>query len=96
MVNIPPRTKVNVFVLGEVRTPGALEFSSDDRLTLLSVIAKAGGLSDRASKHIRIKRRGSDGKDQELQADYNRIVSGRDKDPEIKPDDVVIVKASFF
>ncbi len=96
VVNIPPRTKVNVFVLGEVRTPGALEFSSDDRLTLLSVIAKAGGLSDRASKHIRIKRRGSDGKDQELQADYNRIVSGRDKDPEIKPDDVVIVKASFF
>ena len=44
IINIPARTAMTVFCLGEVKTPGALQFDSDDRLTLLSVIAKAGGL----------------------------------------------------
>lgn len=97
IVNIPQRSSVKLFVLGEVKTPGALEFDSDDRISLLSVIAKAGGLTDRAARgSIRIKRRGPDGKDKEIVADYKRIVSGKDPDPDLKPDDVVIVKESFF
>jgi len=97
VVNIPPRTTVKIFCVGEVRSPGALELDSDDRITLLSVIAKAGGFTSRAAKgSIRIKRRGSDRKDVELTADYSRIVSGKDPDMELKADDVVIVKESFF
>jgi polysaccharide export outer membrane protein len=97
VINIPARTPVRVFCLGEVRTPGALDFDSDDRITLLSVIAKAGGLTDRAARgSIRIKRRGPDGKDAELVANYGRIVSGKDPDPTLKGDDVVVVKESFF
>lgn len=97
VVNIPTRVIVKIFCLGEVRQPGALEFDGDDRLSLLTVIARAGGLTDRAARsNIRVKRRGPDGKDQEFNADYRRIVSGKDEDPELKPDDVVIVKESFF
>lgn len=97
VVNIPPRTTVKIFCVGEVRSPGALELDSDDRITLLSVIAKAGGFTSRAAKgSIRIKRRGSDRKDVELTADYSRIVSGKDPDMELMADDVVIVKESFF
>ena len=97
VVNIPPKVTVKVFCLGEVKQPGALEFDSDDRLSLLTVIARAGGLTDRAAKgSIRVKRRGPDGKDQEFVVDYSRIVSGKDDDPELRPDDVVIVKESFF
>ena len=97
VVNIPPRTPVKIFCLGEVRSPGALEFDSDDRITLLSAIAKAGGFTTRAAKgSIRIKRRGPDRKDVELTADYSRIVAGKDPDPELRADDVVIVKESFF
>lgn len=97
VVNIPARSVVKVFCLGEVKTPGAHEFDADDRISLLSVIAKAGGFTDRAAKgSIRIKRRGPDGKDQEIEVDYKRIVSGKDADPDLKPDDVVIVKESFF
>lgn len=96
VVNIPARTTFKIFALGEVRQPGALEFTSDDRVTVLSVIAKAGGLTDRASKHIRIRRKDKDGRDIELRADYNRIVGGKAADPELLPDDVVVIKASFF
>jgi len=96
IVNIQARRQIKVFCLGEVKSPGALEFDGDDRISLLSAIAKAGGLTDRASKKIRIKRRGPDGKDKELVADFRRIVSGKDADTVLHPDDVVIVKESFF
>lgn len=97
IIHVPARTTVRLFCLGEVAHPGAIEFDSDDRITLLSVIAKAGGLSDRASSSIRVKRKIEDrGEDQELLLNYRRIVSGRDKDPLLLPDDVVIVSSSLF
>ena len=96
VVQVQPRENVKVFCLGEVKTPGAHEFDSGDRISLLSVIAKAGGLTDRASSTIRIKRRGPDGKDVESVAHYKRIVAGKEPDPILRADDVVIVKESFF
>ncbi len=96
VINVQPRTLVRVFCLGEVKSPGALEFNGDDRISVLSAIAKAGGLNDRASNTIRIKRRGADGKDIEIRANYRRIVSGKEPDAILKPDDVLIVKESFF
>jgi len=96
VINIPPRKSLMVFCLGEVKSPGALQFESDDRLTLLSVIAKAGGLTDRASKTIHIKSKTADGADVEKTVDFKRIVAGKDPDPPIAPNDVIIVKESFF
>ena len=91
-----PKSTFTVFCIGEVKGAGGSRFDSDDRLTLLSVIAKAGGLTDRASKKIRVKRRGADGKDTEMVVNYKRILSGNDPDLEIQPNDVVVVKESFF
>jgi polysaccharide export outer membrane protein len=96
IINIPARTSMTVFCLGEVKSPGAIQFDSDDRLSLLSVIAKAGGLTDRASKIVRIKRRNAEGKDVEKVVDFKRIVSGKDPDYPIEPNDVIVVKESFF
>lgn len=96
VVNVPARTTVKVFCLGEVKNPGALEFDSDDRLTLLTVIAKAGGLTDRASKKVRITRRSAGGEDVETVVDYKSVVNGDTPDPRLNADDVVIVKQSFF
>jgi len=96
VINVIPRTSITVFCLGEVKTAGALTFDSDDRLTLLSVISKAGGLTDRASKTIRVKRQGPDGKDTEKVVDFKKIVSGEIPDLPIEPNDVIVVKESFF
>jgi len=96
VINVVPRTTITVFCLGEVNAPGALQFDSEDRLSLLSVIARAGGLSDRASSTIRVKRRGADGKDVETVVDFKRIVSGKDPDLPIEANDVIVVKESFF
>jgi len=96
VINIPPRSQIRVFCLGEVKSPGALDFSSEDRVSLLSVIARAGGLTDRASKTIRIKRRNAEGKDVETEVNFGRILSGKDPDPPIEANDVIVVKESFF
>src|SRR5262249_48349004 len=96
MVNIPVRTTVKLFCLGEVRNPGAIELHSDDRISLLSVIAKAGGLTDRAANRMRVKRKGISGKDEEIVLNYGRIVSGSDPDPQLEADDVIIVPTSIF
>ena len=96
VVNVPARSTVRIFCIGEVKTPGAVEFTTDDRITLLSVLAKAGGLTDRASKTIHIKRRDATGHDVETVVDYKRVLSGKDVDPVLKADDVVVIKESFF
>ena len=96
VVNIPSRSTVKVFCLGEVKQPGALEFDSDDRITLLSVIAKAGGLTDRASNGILIKRKGPDGKDVETKVNYKAVIAGKQPDMPLRADDVVVVQESFF
>jgi polysaccharide export outer membrane protein len=96
VVNIPARSAVKVSCLGAVKQPGSLEFDSGDSVTLLSVIAKAGGLTDRASKSIHVQRREKDGRQTDSVFHYGRIVAGRDRNPALQPDDVVIVKESFL
>jgi len=96
IINIPPRVEVTVFCLGEVRNPGAVSFQSTQRITLLSAIARAGGLTDRASRKLTIKRRDRSGKDVELEADYRRILAGKEPDPELQAGDIIVVKESFF
>jgi len=96
VINIPPRQVFTIFCIGEVKGSGAIQFETVDRVTLLSLIAKAGGLSDRASKKIRIKRRGPDGKDTEQVVDFGKVLAGQAEDPVLQPNDVVVVKQSFF
>lgn len=96
VVNVPARTALTVYCLGEVKTPGAVQFDSDDRLTLLAAIARAGGLTDRASSTIRIRRKGADGRDVDTVVNFKRVLSGKDPDPQLAQDDVIIVKESFF
>lgn len=97
IVSVMTRVPVKIFCIGEFKTPGAIEFQSEDRITLLSVVARAGGLTDHAAKgSIRIKRRTADGKNTETIIDYKKVVSGKVPDPDLEPDDVVIVKESVF
>jgi polysaccharide export outer membrane protein len=96
VINVPVTVSVTVFCLGEVERPGALDFKSSDRITLLTAIARAGGLTDRAARTIRVKRRDTTGRDVELEVDYKRVIAGKDQDIELRSGDVIIVKESFL
>ncbi len=96
LINVPATVDITVFCLGEVKSPGALTFKSTQRVTLLAAIARAGGLTDRASNAVRIRRRSDSGEEQEIEANYKKIVAGKQQDLELEADDVVVVKESFF
>jgi len=96
VINVMAKVDVTVFCVGEVKTPGAQSFQSTDRITVLTAIARAGGLTDRASKKIQVKRRERDGKEVEFEVDYRRILSGKDADVPLQGGDVLVVKESFL
>ncbi len=96
LINVPAKVSVTVFCIGEVAKPGAVEFQSTERITLLTAIARAGGLTDRASRTIQVKRRDRSGKDIMREVNFKRILAGKEPDLELLAGDVVIVKESFF
>ena len=97
IVNVGMRQEITIYTLGEFKTTGAVKVMSDERLTLMILIARVGGLTDKAAKgSLRIKRTNMDGKVTEIKANYNRILSGKDPDIQLQQDDVVIAKESLF
>lgn len=97
VVNVGVRQEFTVYFVGEFKTVGAVKAMSDQRVTLLRLIARGGGLTERAAKgSIRIKRTLEDGKMVEIEANYSRILAGKDPDIELMPEDVVVAKESLF
>jgi polysaccharide biosynthesis/export protein len=96
LINVPSAVEVVVYCLGAVRNPGAVNFKSTERITLLAAIARSGGLTDRASKMLHVKRADAAAGTPEVVADYRRILAGKDADLELRHGDVVVVKEAFF
>jgi polysaccharide export outer membrane protein len=96
LINVPVTVEVTIYCLGEVAKPGALTFKSSERISVLTAIAHAGGLTDRASRKILIKRAVRAEGPQEVTVDYNRILAGKEPDVDLRQGDVIVVKESFF
>lgn len=96
LINVPVALDVTVYFLGEVSQPGALTFKDSERVTLLAAVARAGGLTDRASRKIVIRRQDGSGKTQTIEVDYKRLAAGKIPDVPLRGGDVVMVKESFF
>lgn len=96
LINVPGSIEVTVYCMGEVESPGAVTFKSSERISLLTVIARAGGVTDRAASKISIKRTDAQGKTAEITADYKRILAGKESDIDLQAGDVIVVKESFF
>ena len=81
------------FVSGEVASPGEYELHPD--MTLMQAITQAGGLGKFASQVVEIHRGSGEGKTI-LRFDLGKIRKGKQKDPLIQADDVIIVRRRFF
>lgn len=93
VINVPVSGKV--FVGGEVKSPGGFPLRGK-KLTLSQAIALAGGLNPKAAgSETKILRYSEKGVDKEiLSANVYAIQKGRDKDPYLKENDVIIVPLS--
>ncbi len=95
LINVPTTVEITIYCLGEVARPGALSFKSTDRISLLAAISRAGGLTDRASSRVTIKR-SAGGIAREIVADYKRILNGKEEDLALLEGDLLVIKESFF
>jgi len=97
IINIPFDKVIRVFVMGQVRSPGALEFKKSEMPTLLKAIAAAGGFSERASKGgVTIKRTDEDGEERTIKVNVKDILKGKIKDVPLQEYDVINVPETFF
>ena len=78
-----------VAVIGEVLRPARYDLKS--RTTLLDVLALAGGFNQFASRTRLVVLRTEGPKQSRIPVNYNRVISGEEENPALKPGDIVIV-----
>jgi polysaccharide export outer membrane protein len=93
VVTIPMDQMQNVFVYGEVRTPGVVSFLGSKRITLLQAIAQAGGTTEWAKKtKVLIKRNDrKTGKEIVINVNMRNMLKNKQADIYLEEGDVVIV-----
>lgn len=96
LINVPEARPVTIFLLGEFAARGELKFESGERVGILAAVAKAGGLTNRASKKIVIKRQNAAGLVQETMVDYKAVLAGKEPDVQLNDGDILLAKKSFL
>lgn len=85
-----------VYVVGEVQRPGGFAMKSNEKMSVLQVIALSGGLTRTASKGgARIIRTDEQsGQRAQTPIDLSKILAGKAPDPMLEPKDIVFVPNS--
>ena len=96
LINVPTQRKLTIHLIGEVNGAGDLTFDAGRPATLLTAIARAGGLTENASRKIRIQRRSPSGERSEIVVDFRRILNNKEPDVTLEDGDLITVKESFF
>lgn len=91
-VNVPLERPLVVSVLGEVKSPGEFKFNRDSKVTILRVLASAGGFTDYAKRSKVIVQREVDGKTEEITLNIKAIQRGKSSNFEMNHNDVVFVQ----
>jgi polysaccharide export outer membrane protein len=90
---VVPRAGV-VYVLGEVAKPGGYVMQSDGKITLLQLVAQAGGTSKLASPNNSVWMRKEGNGYVSGKLSLSKISKGEEKDVELHPNDVIFVPNS--
>jgi protein involved in polysaccharide export with SLBB domain len=90
-----PSTDVKeVYVVGEVRLPGAVTYNPD--ITIMAAITERGGYSERAYKSKVIVVRGSLNNPQTFAINTHAILDGKEVDFRLQPRDIIYVNSRPF
>jgi polysaccharide export outer membrane protein len=93
VVTVPVDQTLNVFVYGEVKTPGAIPYLSSKKISLVQAIAQAGGPTEWAKRsRVMIKRKDKKtGKEMQIHVNLKDMINGKIADIMLEEGDVVIV-----
>jgi polysaccharide export outer membrane protein len=93
VVMVPIDQTLNVFVYGEVKSPGAIPYLSSKKITLLQAVAQAGGPTEWAKKSkVLIKRKDrKTGKEMKIRVNLKSMIGGKVADLVLEEGDIVII-----
>lgn len=92
IVNVQAEREGVIYVLGEVKTPGALKVLISRLPTVAQAVAQAGGYTERAAlRRVIIKRRDAAGNEKEIVVDLKAILRNKAKDIPLQDGDTVYV-----
>jgi polysaccharide export outer membrane protein len=97
VVQIPERKREIVYIIGEVRQPGAYELPPDRHQVLLTqAIARAGGPQEKTAKFGKgiVLRYDEQGKREEIAVNWKEILKGKKPDFLVRADDVIFIPPS--
>ena len=97
IINIPLDKTVTIYVHGRVNNPGAFEVKKSKLPTLQQAIAQAGGFAEGASKgRVILKRIEKNGEEIVMKVNVKNIIKGKNKDIQLKENDVIYVPEKIF
>jgi len=91
---VKERNSHKVYILGEVKKPGAYRYLA--KLTLLKLIATGGGFTKTANKNKIILRRKIDGKIKSVSIPASYIIDGKIDDIILIPGDIIFIPESWL
>lgn len=91
---IPFDQTLTVYVYGEVRNPGAIQYLESKKITLLQAVAQAGGLTEWANAvQVLVKRKDpKSGQEKNFWYNLKKIIDGKRPDVFLQDGDVIVVK----
>jgi polysaccharide export outer membrane protein len=83
-----------VFVFGEVQRPGTFPFDAD--MSIIQAVTLAGGFTRSAAKNSISVTRVIDGQERKIRVPVEDIGTGKERNFQLQPGDIVFVPESFF
>jgi polysaccharide export outer membrane protein len=96
IINVPGERYLDIYVFGQVKNPGHLKVKKNGPITLLKIIAQAGGFAERARKSAVTITRRMDGNDVKTRVNVKKILKGKKPDFILKNNDIVHVPESVL
>lgn len=97
ILNVQVDREVKIYVMGQVKNPGALSVLESRIPTVTQAIAQAGGFTERAAEsRVVVKRRGEDGAERDFRVDVGAILKNKIRDFPLQEGDTVYVPQSLF
>lgn len=97
-VSVETTNTQRVIIIGQVKVPGSYDIPANDTLTILQLVARAGGFTDLAATGKITIIRGEGSKQKRIIVNVAAIISGGDKNKDValEPGDIVSVPETLF
>ena len=97
VITIPGGPASQVYVTGNVKRQGPLDFATGERLTVYGAILNAGGFARFADeKGVHVLRAMPDGTKRKIDANVIDVKKGRKQDVVVLPNDIIVVPEKWF